>query len=81
MRFFLVAAFSMFLATAPSQASEPINPKQFDKLHALIKPNAAEEKFMKIPWMIDLWEARKKAAAEDRPILLWEMDGHPLGCV
>ena len=45
------------------------------------QPNADEEKFMKIPWMTDLWEARKKAAAEDRPILLWEMDGHPLGCV
>jgi hypothetical protein len=47
----------------------------------LIKPNAGEDKYMQIPWMIDLWEARKKAASEDRPILLWEMDGHPLGCV
>ena len=64
-----------------SQASEPIKPEQLNKLHAIIKPNPDEEKFMQIPWMIDLWEARKKAASEDRPILLWEMDGHPLGCV
>jgi hypothetical protein len=81
MRFFLVATIGMFLAIAPSRASEPIKPAQFDKLHALIKPHADEEKFMKIPWMTDLWEARKKAAAEGKPILLWEMDGHPLGCV
>jgi hypothetical protein len=30
--------------------------------------------------MSSLWEARRKAAAEGKPILLWEMDGHPLGC-
>ena len=27
-----------------------------------------------------LWQARERAAAEGKPILLWEMDGHPLGC-
>ncbi len=26
-------------------------------------------------------QARKVAAKEGKPILLWEMDGHPLGCV
>jgi hypothetical protein len=30
--------------------------------------------------MSSLWEARKRAAAEGKPILLWEMDGNPLGC-
>ncbi len=49
-------------------------------LHALIKPQAAEEAWSKIPWMTSLWEARQKAAAAGKPILLWEMDGHPLGC-
>jgi hypothetical protein len=50
------------------------------ELHAVIKPQAAEEAWSKIPWMTSLWEARKKAAATGKPILLWEMDGHPLGC-
>ena len=50
------------------------------ELHALIKPQAAEEAWSKIPWMTSLWEARQKAAAAGKPILLWEMDGHPLGC-
>jgi hypothetical protein len=30
--------------------------------------------------LTSLWEARQKAAAAGKPILLWEMDGHPLGC-
>ena len=50
-------------------------------IQALIKPAAGEEKWEQIPWMASLWQARIKAAAEGKPILLWEMDGHPLGCV
>jgi hypothetical protein len=61
-------------------ASEPLTPQQFTRLHALIKPAAGEDKWATIPWHTSLWEARKRAAAEGKPILLWEMDGHPLGC-
>lgn len=60
--------------------AEPIGPEQFDKLRAVIKPQAGEDKWAAIPWQTDLWEARKQAAAQGKPILLWEMDGHPLGC-
>jgi hypothetical protein len=67
--------------TGPAWAAEPIPVEQFDKLRAVIKPQAGEDKWSEIPWMSSLWEARRKAAAEGKPILLWEMDGHPLGCV
>ena len=50
---------------------------QFDKLRALIKPKPGG--FDDISWMTDLWEARKKAAAEGKPLLVWVGDGHPLG--
>src|SRR4029450_9879656 len=33
-----------------------------DALKTLIKPRAEETKWEEIPWMVDLWEARKKAA-------------------
>ena len=61
-------------------AVEPISPAQFKELHALIKPRTSEQAWEKIPWLTSLWEARQKAAAQGKPILLWEMDGHPLGC-
>ena len=62
-------------------ASEPgPTPDQFDKLRALIKPHADEDKWTEIPWAANLWEARQRAAALGKPILLWEMDGNPLGC-
>jgi hypothetical protein len=72
-------AAGLFLA-AFAPASEPIPPDQFRTLHDLIKDNAGKEKWAQIPWMTSLWDARRKAAAEGKPILLWEMDGHPLGC-
>ena len=69
-------------AANPAPAKEPaqVSPECFKQLHTLIKPAPAEEKWAQIPWMASLWDARKKAAAEGKPILLWEMDGHPLGC-
>jgi hypothetical protein len=70
-----------WLSTGPGvTAAEPIRAEQFTKLHALIKPAADEDRWATIPWLTDLWQARQFAAQQGKPILLWEMDGHPLGC-
>lgn len=63
-----------------THAAEPIASGQFDKLRAVIRPQVGEDQWAAISWRTDLWEARKQAAAQGKPILLWEMDGHPLGC-
>ena len=76
----LLVAGAVAAAAVTARAAEPINPAKFEQLHALIKPKAAEEKWAQIPWLASLWEARQRAAREGKPILLWEMDGHPLGC-
>ena len=49
-------------------------------LQALIGPTESEQRWLKIPWETDLAAAREKAQTTGRPIFLWEMDGHPLGC-
>ena len=70
---------SSFLASAP--AADPIPADQLSSLHALVKPGAGEDRWAAIPWRTSLWEARQEAARAGKPIVLWEMDGHPLGCV
>ena len=45
-----------------------------------VRPAEGEDAYAQVPWLTSLWEARQKAAKEGKPILLWEMDGHPLGC-
>ena len=69
-------------APSPARAAQPaVKAEQFEQLHKMIKPTAAETKWTQIPWMTELWDARQRAAREGKPILLWEMDGHPMGCV
>jgi hypothetical protein len=63
-----------------TRGAEPIPERQFDAIRAVIRPTAAEEKWLQIPWRTDLTAARQEAAAAGKPLLLWEMDGHPLGC-
>jgi hypothetical protein len=63
--------------SASAKKPAGLAPDHFDKLRALIKPKPGG--FDDIPWMTDLWEARRKAAAEGKPLLVWVGDGHPLG--
>ena len=79
MRSLLAFAFLPVLAFA-GRAAEPVAPGQFQALHTLIKPASTEDRWDKIPWRTSLWQARQEAAKAGKPILLWEMDGHPLGC-
>jgi hypothetical protein len=78
MRLFL--SLVIFVCAHAAFAAEPIRVDQFAELHALIKPKSDEETWARIPWRTSLWAARQEAARAGKPILLWEMDGHPLGC-
>ena len=84
----LVLSFFPFFArsgeVAPAAAQLPPAPElksgDFDRLHALIKPGFGESRWAEIPWMSCLWEARKKAAAEGKPLLIWyAAEGNPIG--
>jgi hypothetical protein len=70
------------LAVVAARAEEPrpIPTDQFDKLFKMIRPQAGELRFQDIPWLLNVHEARKKAAAEGKPILVWSgSGGAPLG--
>ncbi len=78
-----VATFVAFgmPASRPVSADVPtLGDGDFAALLKAVRPVAGEDLFATIPWETSLWEAREKAAKEGKPILLWEMDGHPLGC-
>ncbi len=52
---------------------------EFQRLHAELQP-APDEPWRTIPWKIALLDAQRTAAKEKKPIFIWAMDGHPLGC-
>jgi hypothetical protein len=45
----------------------------------VIKPNAKELMWLKIPWELDLMAAQETARKEERPIFLWVTGDDPLG--
>ncbi len=54
----------------------------FDELFEACRPRASEERWWtEVPWIGELWEGRQKAAREEKPLFIWAMNGHPLGCV
>ncbi len=68
------------LAATAVAAPPAVTDAEYVALLKAVRPAAGEDQFASIPWETSLWDARVKAAAEGKPILLWEMDGHPLGC-
>jgi len=48
---------------------------EIEKLHSLIKRQPGESRWMEIDWYPSVWEARKKAAEEGKPIFLMAGSG------
>jgi hypothetical protein len=68
-------------ASKPTPPSPPFGSwAQFDSLHAMIRPHANEAPWTSVPWEADLYEARKKAAAEGKPLFVWSANADPIGC-
>jgi hypothetical protein len=78
------------LLAHPALSAEPrreskadLTAESFPRLHALIRPHANEWRHLKVQWLTDVTAARKKAAAEDKPIIICYTGGagynEPLG--
>ena len=52
---------------------------EFQKLHRELQPDP-KATWRTIPWKTSVLDAQAAAAREGKPIFIWAMDGHPLGC-
>lgn len=73
-------ALPVLVLVSTVQAEPALSEADYTSALKAIRPAATEDRYAAIPWLTSLWDARQKAAAVGKPILLWEMDGHPLGC-
>jgi len=67
------------LLTALLATSGTLSLDEFERLHREVRP-VPTASWKTIPWEISLLDAQAKAAKERKPIFIWAMDGHPLGC-
>lgn len=68
------------LASAPTIAAEELTRETFDAWRDYIGPKDEELRWKDIPWRPSLWQAVIDAQHDRKPILLWVMNGHPMGC-
>jgi hypothetical protein len=64
---------------APGQQYEPTE-ESFPRWKQYLQQSAQEQRWQELSWHAVFWEGVQHARAQDRPILLWVMNGHPLGC-
>lgn len=74
-----LAALSQEGAAEPGPLPE-VAAADLVRWHALVRPRASELSWERIPWLPSFAEGLERAAREQRPLLLWAMNGHPLGC-
>lgn len=89
-----LAVHSASLHAQPSPATKPtpktaraskadLTAANFQKLHALVRPHDDEWRHLQVHWLTDVVAARKRAAAEDKPIVICYTGGagynEPLG--
>ena len=81
MKFFLplVIASICVSRTAAQERIGPIASGDFARLLAAIKPQRGESPWREIDWLTNVTEARRRAVAEDKPIVIFTAaDGSPL---
>lgn len=71
-----VASFN--IASLNMAGAAELSDAEFKRLHAELQPG--DSPWLTIPWKISVLNAQQSAAKEDKPIFIWAMDGHPLGC-
>jgi hypothetical protein len=76
------AVFILALYASSASAEDRIPPipmDDFDRLLSAIKPQPGESPWREINWLTNVTEARRKAIAEDKPIVIFTAaDGSPL---
>lgn len=91
----LVLGVSAMLAQEPAEPARQaslisaraskldLTPASFASLHALVRPHDNEWRHLKVEWLTDVVAARKRAAAQDKPIVICYTGGagynEPLG--
>ena len=64
--------------TADELTADELTVERFRELHQQLQPG--EELWRTIPWETSLLQAQALAAEQKKPLFIWAMDGHPLGC-
>ena len=75
-----LAPIALVLLLAAPVAAQELTDETFAKIRDHVLPAADELRWTKVDWRASFWDAVVEAQRDDKPILLWAMNGHPLAC-
>lgn len=64
----------------PARAKVELNDQNYADWRKHILPDTGESAWQQIPWATTFKDGIVAADAAGKPLLLWTMNGHPLGC-
>ena len=64
----------------PRDPGPELNAKTMLAFLDYVRPRPEELRWQAVPWRAAFWDAVVEAADTDKPVLLWTMNGNPLGC-
>lgn len=76
----LSLALLLLIPLAAPQFANELSNASYEGIKRHILPDAEDEAWRKIPWRTTFWQGVMDANKEDKPILLFAMNGHPFGC-
>jgi hypothetical protein len=78
----LLAVGATVVSSAWPPVGDQVAPRQtklatetFAQLRQQIRPQPDESRWLEVPWLLDLHEARQKAAAEGKPLFVYSGGG------
>ena len=78
-RLFVLGLLVAIVPTLELRGTQEWDDSLFADLHKEVC-QCPDDTWRTIPWKTDLLEAQRLSLAESKPIFIWAMDGHPLGC-
>jgi len=75
-----LVALGVAVSIAGHARSQELTPATYAKWRDYLLPGEKDLAYKAIPWRASYWDAVVEAQVKDKPILLWAMNGHPLGC-
>lgn len=78
----IVLATAACLASRAEAQEKPttLTWKTFDQVRDFVLPTEKEIGWQAIPWRSDFGQAVAEASHKEMPLLIWAMNGDPLGC-
>ena len=76
----LLLVFLVFSGCKVFKEPFSLTEKTYQMWRDFIKPTESDLAWTRIQWRTSVQDGLMEAEAKQKPMLLWAMNGHPLGC-